>query len=71
MTQGCGWVALDHGVSRLRTLLRIELPLVWPALVSVVIWIFTIAIAAFDVPAVIGMGPPWLTSPGLVGSRIA
>jgi iron(III) transport system permease protein len=44
-----------HGVGRLRTLLRIELPLVWPALVSVVIWIFTIAIAAFDVPAVIGM----------------
>ena len=44
-----------HGVGRLRTLLRIELPLVWPALVSVLIWIFTIAIAAFDVPAVIGM----------------
>lgn len=44
-----------HGVGRLRTLLKIELPLVWPALVSVVIWIFTIAIAAFDVPAVIGM----------------
>lgn len=44
-----------HGVGRLRTLLKIELPLVWPALVSVIIWIFTIAIAAFDVPAVIGM----------------
>ena len=44
-----------HGVRRLVTLLRIELPLVWPALVSVMIWIFTIAIAAFDVPAVIGM----------------
>ncbi len=44
-----------HGVGRLRTLLLIELPLVWPALVSVILWIFTIAIAAFDVPAVIGM----------------
>jgi iron(III) transport system permease protein len=44
-----------HGVSKLKTLLRVELPLVWPASFSVVIWMFTIAIAAFDVPAVIGM----------------
>ena len=44
-----------HGVGKLRTLLRIELPLVWPALFSAIIWMFTIAIAAFDVPAVIGM----------------
>ena len=44
-----------HGVSKLKTLLRVELPLVWPALFSAVIWMFTIAIAAFDVPAVIGM----------------
>src|SRR5437867_12056590 len=44
-----------HGVSQWRTLLRIEMPLVWPALVSAVIWMFTVAIAAFDVPGVIGM----------------
>jgi iron(III) transport system permease protein len=44
-----------HGVSKLKTLLRVELPLVWPALFSAVIWMFTIALAAFDVPAVIGM----------------
>jgi iron(III) transport system permease protein len=44
-----------HGVSKLRTLLRVELPLVWPALLSAIIWMFTVAIAAFDVPAVIGM----------------
>lgn len=44
-----------HGVSKLMTLLRVELPLVWPALFSTVIWMLTIAIAAFDVPAVIGM----------------
>ncbi len=44
-----------HGVSKLRTLLRVELPLVWPALFSAVIWMLTVAIAAFDVPAVIGM----------------
>lgn len=44
-----------HGVGILRSLLRIELPLVWPALLAVLIWLFTIAIAAFDVPAVIGM----------------
>lgn len=44
-----------HGVSQWRTLLRIELPLIWPALFSAVIWILTVAIAAFDVPGVIGM----------------
>ncbi|HEY2987659.1 MAG TPA: iron ABC transporter permease [Candidatus Binatia bacterium] len=44
-----------HGVSQWRTLLRIEMPLVWPALVSAIIWMFTVAIAAFDVPGVIGM----------------
>lgn len=44
-----------HGVSKLKTLLRIELPLVWPALLSAMIWMFTVAVAAFDVPGVIGM----------------
>jgi iron(III) transport system permease protein len=44
-----------HGVSKLKTLLGVELPLIWPALFSAVIWMFTVAIAAFDVPGVIGM----------------
>jgi iron(III) transport system permease protein len=44
-----------HGVGKLTTLLRIELPLVRPALLSAVIWMFTVSIAAFDVPGVIGM----------------
>jgi iron(III) transport system permease protein len=44
-----------HGVSKLKTLIGIELPLIWPALFSAVIWMFTVAIAAFDVPGVIGM----------------
>ena len=44
-----------HGVGKWRTLLRIEMPLIWPALLSAVIWMFTIALAAFDVPGVIGM----------------
>jgi iron(III) transport system permease protein len=44
-----------HGVSKLRTMLGVELPLIWPALFSAVIWMFTVAIAAFDVPGVIGM----------------
>jgi iron(III) transport system permease protein len=44
-----------HGVSKLRALLGVELPLIWPALFSAVIWMFTVAIAAFDVPGVIGM----------------
>lgn len=44
-----------HGVSKLRALLGVELPLIWPALFSAIIWMLTVAIAAFDVPAVIGM----------------
>ena len=44
-----------HGVSKWRTLTRVELPLIWPALFSAVIWMLTVAIAAFDVPGVIGM----------------
>jgi iron(III) transport system permease protein len=44
-----------HGVSKWRTLLRVELPLIWPALFSAMIWMLTVAIAAFDVPGVIGM----------------
>jgi iron(III) transport system permease protein len=44
-----------HGVGKWRSLIGIELPLVWPALLSAVIWMFTVAIAAFDVPGVIGM----------------
>jgi iron(III) transport system permease protein len=44
-----------HGVSKWRTLVRVELPLIWPALFSAMIWMLTVAIAAFDVPGVIGM----------------
>ena len=44
-----------HGVGRWRTLLFIEIPLVRPALLSAVLWMFTVALAAFDVPGVIGM----------------
>jgi len=44
-----------HGVGKWRSLIGIEMPLVWPALLSAVIWMFTVAIAAFDVPGVIGM----------------
>ena len=44
-----------HRVNKWRTLVRVELPLVWPALLSAIIWMFTVAIAAFDVPGVIGM----------------
>src|SRR6266705_707664 len=44
-----------HGVSKFKSLLRVELPLIWPALISAVIWMLTVTIAAFDVPGVIGM----------------
>jgi iron(III) transport system permease protein len=44
-----------YGAAKLRTLLRVELPLVRPGLLSAVIWMLTVAIPAFDVPGVIGM----------------
>src|SRR5262245_66608552 len=44
-----------HGVIKRGTLVRVQRPLVWPALLSAIIWMFTVAIAAFDVPGVIGM----------------
>lgn len=44
-----------HGLTTIRVLWKVELPLIWPALISASIWTFTISLASFDVPAIIGM----------------
>lgn len=45
-----------HGLSQWRTALRITLPLARPGILAALIYILTIAIATFDIPAVLGMG---------------
>jgi iron(III) transport system permease protein len=45
-----------HGLSAWRTALRITLPLAWPGILAALIYILTIALATFDIPAVLGMG---------------
>ena len=48
--------ATVHGIGRLRVFLTITLPLCAPALIASAIYIAVIAIASFEVPAVIGLG---------------
>ena len=45
-----------HGMSFFATLRRVTLPLAFPAILAAVIYIATIAIATFDIPAIIGLG---------------
>ena len=45
-----------HGLGLFSTLRRITLPLAMPAILAAVIYIVVIAIATFDVPAIIGLG---------------
>jgi iron(III) transport system permease protein len=44
-----------HSIPMLRRLRTVTLPLVWPGVLAAGIYVLTIAIGAFDVPAVIGM----------------
>lgn len=44
-----------HGLGLLRRLRRITIPLVWPGILAAAIYVGAIGIAAFDVPAVMGM----------------
>jgi iron(III) transport system permease protein len=44
-----------HGLPLWRRLRRITIPLVWPGILAAGLYVLTIAIAAFDVPAIIGM----------------
>ena len=47
--------AQTSGAGFLGTLRRVTLPLVWPALLASILYTLTIAVAAFDVPLVIGL----------------
>jgi iron(III) transport system permease protein len=48
-------VAAVHGIGIIRSLFRVTLPLVFPGILAAAIYILTIGIAAFEVPAVIGL----------------
>lgn len=45
-----------HGMSFFATLRRVTLPLAFPAILAAVIYMVTIGIATFDIPAIIGLG---------------
>lgn len=46
--------AMVHGASFRRTLRRVFFPLVWPAILGSALYVVTIGVASFDVPAIIG-----------------
>lgn len=45
-----------HGMGFLSTLRRVTLPLAFPGILAAMIYIVTIGIATFDIPAIIGLG---------------
>jgi len=47
--------AYTSGVSKLRTFLKINIPITLPAIAAVMVYLFMTAIAVFEVPAIIGM----------------
>lgn len=47
--------AAVHGIGLLRSLARVTLPVIFPGILAAGIYILTIGIAAFEVPAVIGL----------------
>ena len=63
--------ATVHGIGRWRSFLHITLPLIWPALLAAAIYIAVIAVAAFEVPAVIGLGSKIYTFSTLVYIKVA
>src|SRR5918912_2194419 len=48
--------AKAHGMSLLRTIRRVTLPLAWPGILAAVIYILILALSTFDVPAILGLG---------------
>jgi iron(III) transport system permease protein len=46
--------AYTAGVSKFQTFLRINIPITWPAIAGVMVYLFMSAIAVFEVPAIIG-----------------
>lgn len=63
--------ATVHGIGRARGFLVITLPLMAPALVAAAIYITVIAIATFEVPAVIGLGSKIYTFSTLVYIKVS
>lgn len=47
--------AYTSGVSKLRTFLKINIPITLPAIAAVMVYLFMTAIAVFEVPAIIGL----------------
>jgi iron(III) transport system permease protein len=46
--------AYTSGVSKFQTFLRVNIPITWPAIAGVMIYLFMSGIAVFEVPAIIG-----------------
>ncbi|MGH7088177.1 MAG: ABC transporter permease, partial [Stellaceae bacterium] len=59
-----------HGMGRWRTLSRVAVPLLWPALLAAAIYVGVIALATFDVPAVIGLANKIFTLSTLVYVKV-
>ena len=47
--------AYTSGVGKLRTFLKINIPITWPAIAAVMVYLFMTALAVFEVPAIIGL----------------
>src|SRR5439155_746926 len=61
--------AAAHGIGFIRSLIRVTLPLIFPGILAAGIYILTIGLAAFEVPAVIGLSNRVFTfSRGFCGS---
>jgi iron(III) transport system permease protein len=46
--------SLITGANRLKTIFTVTLPLAWPAIAAVMVYMFMVSVSLFDVPAVIG-----------------
>ncbi|HXP75079.1 MAG TPA: ABC transporter permease subunit [Stellaceae bacterium] len=62
--------ATVHGIGRGRSFVSITLPLMAPALIAAAIYIAVVAIATFEVPAVIGLGSKIYTFSTLVYIKV-
>lgn len=47
--------AYTSGVGKLKTFLKINIPITWPAIAAVMVYLVMTAIAVFEVPAIIGL----------------
>ena len=59
-----------HGISLLKRLRKVTIPLAWPGILAASIYILTIGFAAFEVPAIIGMGNGIFTFSTLLYNQI-